>query len=90
MCVATPRQELVRPASSVSPAAARAWARHSGCRKQAVEMLDDALLLITELVTNAVLHGGPPILLAIECDNTSLHVRVRDGSPTLPALPARR
>ena len=85
MCVATPRQELVLPASSVSPAAARDWARHAGCQVHAVDLLDDALLLITELVTNAVLHGGPPILLAIECDDTSLHVRVRDGSPALPA-----
>ncbi len=84
MCVATPRQELVLPASSVSPAAARDWARRTGCQEHAVELLDDALLLITELVTNSINHGGPPILLAIECDDTSLHVRVRDGSPAQP------
>ena len=84
MCVATPRQELLLPASTISPAAAREWARHTGCREHAVDLLDDALLLITELVTNALLHGAPPILLAIECDDASLHVRVRDGSPVLP------
>lgn len=88
MCLATPRQELVLPASSVSPAAAREWARRSGCPEHAAELLDDALLLITELVTNAVLHGGPPILLAIECDDTALRVRVRDGSPEVPELRA--
>lgn len=85
MCLATPRQELILPASSVSPAAAREWARRSGCREHALDLLEDALLLITELVTNAVLHGGPPILLAIDCDERSLHVRVRDGSRALPA-----
>jgi anti-sigma regulatory factor (Ser/Thr protein kinase) len=85
MCLATPRQELVLPASSISPAAARDWAQRTGCQEHAVDLLDDALLLITELVTNAVLHGGPPILLAVECDDTSLHVRVRDGSTVLPS-----
>lgn len=84
MCVATPRAELVLPSASVSAAAAREWARHHGCQEHALDLLDDALLLITELVTNAVLHGGPPILLAIECDDASLHVRVRDGSPAHP------
>jgi len=85
MCVATPRQELVLPASSMSPAAAREWARHNGCQEHALDLLDDVLLLTSELVTNAVRHGVPPILVAIECDDTSLHVRVRDGSPALPA-----
>ncbi len=85
MCVATPRHELVLPASSMSPAAAREWARHNGCREHALDVLDDALLLISELVTNAVRHSVPPILLAIECADTSLHVRARDGSPVLPA-----
>ena len=80
MCVATPRQERVLPASSVSPAAARDWARHAGCQVHAVDLLDDALLLITELVTNAVLHGGPPILLAIECDEAVLDQVLGEGS----------
>lgn len=85
MFVATPRQELVLPASSMSPATAREWARRNGCQEHALDRLDDVLLLISELVTNAVRHGVPPIRLAIECDDTLLHVRVRDGSPALPA-----
>ena len=85
MSAATPREELVLPATAGSPAAAREWARHSGCQNHVPELMDDALLLISELVTNAVLHGGPPISLAIECDETLLHVRVRDGSSALPA-----
>ena len=50
------------------PAAARRFAERSGCREHGLEMLDDALLLISELVTNSVLHGGPPIVLAVDCD----------------------
>jgi anti-sigma regulatory factor (Ser/Thr protein kinase) len=84
MCSVTARAELVLPMSSESPAAARAFARRSGCPAHALEVLEDALLLISELVTNSVLHGGPPIVLAIECDGEALNVRVRDGAADLP------
>ena len=89
MCQATARAELLLPMDSTSPAAARAFAARSGCTEHALDLLDDALLLISELVTNSVLHGGPPILLAIECDGEGLHVRVRDGSPDLPVTGGR-
>lgn len=89
MCQSTARADLLLPMDSRSPAAAREFAKRSGCSEHALDLLDDALLLISELVTNSVLHGGPPILLAIECDGDGLHVRVRDGSPDLPA-PASR
>ena len=85
MCEATARAELLLPMESTSPAAARRFATRSGCREHGLEMLDDALLLISELVTNSVLHGGPPIVLAVDCDGEALHVRVRDGSTRLPA-----
>ena len=43
------------------------------------------MLLVSEVVTNSVVHGGPPIVVAVDCDNSSgLQVRVRDGSRTLP------
>ena len=84
MCQSTQRAEPLLPTGSTSPSAAREFALRSGCREHALEMLDDAMLLISELVTNSVLHGGPPIVLAIECDGDALHVRVRDGSSTLP------
>jgi anti-sigma regulatory factor (Ser/Thr protein kinase) len=84
MCVTTPRVELALRTSKTSPALARDFARRSGCTEHALEILDDALLLISELVTNSVNHGGPPIVLAIECDGDVLRVLVRDGSPKLP------
>src|SRR3954470_17144422 len=84
MCSITARAELVLPMSSESPRAAPEFARTSGCPAHALEVLDDALLLISELVTNSVLHGGPPIVLAIECDGEELKVRVRDGLAALP------
>ena len=84
MCEATARAELLLPVESTSPAAARRFAQSSGCRDHGVELLDDALLLISELVTNSVLHGGPPIVLAVDCDGGGLHVRVRDGGTRMP------
>ena len=85
MFLAPPRAGLVLPAGGISPAAALEWAQRTSCQDHAAELLDAALLVITELVTNAVRHGGPPILLAIECDDASLRVRVRDGSLSLPS-----
>ena len=84
MCQSTERAELHLPTQRTAPGRARAFARQSGCADHALELLDDALLLISELVTNSVVHGGPPIVLAIECDGEGLHVRVRDGAPEGP------
>ncbi|HVM26626.1 MAG TPA: ATP-binding protein [Mycobacteriales bacterium] len=84
MCDATARAEQLLPMELTAAAAARRFAQQSGCTAHALELLDDALLLISELVTNSVRHGGPPIVLAIECDGEGLHVRVRDGAPNPP------
>lgn len=84
MCTSTQRAEILLPVTSTAPSAAREFAKRSGCMEHGLAMLDDALLLISELVTNSILHGGPPIVLAIDCDGDGLHVRVRDGSPVFP------
>ena len=69
MCTTTARAELLLPQATTSPRAAREFAIASGCTEHALAVLDDALLIITELVTNAVKHGAAPILLAIECED---------------------
>jgi anti-sigma regulatory factor (Ser/Thr protein kinase) len=84
MCQTTERAELLLRNDTASPSAARAFALASGCTEHATDVLDEALLLISELVTNSVKYGGPPILLAIECDGQGLRVRVRDGAAALP------
>jgi anti-sigma regulatory factor (Ser/Thr protein kinase) len=84
MCATTERAETLLSASPSSPAAAREFARRSGCPEHVLAVLDDALLLISELVTNSVVHGRPPILLTIDCEESALRVRVRDGSPATP------
>lgn len=84
MCESTAPAELLVPMQRTAPSICREFARRSGCPEHALELLDDALLLISELITNSVLHGGPPIVLAIDCDGESLRVRVRDGSSATP------
>lgn len=43
---------------------------------------DDALLIISELVTNAVLHALPPAALRVRCiQHHALRIEVTDGGP---------
>jgi anti-sigma regulatory factor (Ser/Thr protein kinase) len=84
MCQATPRSERELPVSHQSPALARDFLRATTCAEHHSALVDDALLLTSELVTNSVLHGGPPLVLAVDCDGERLQVRVRDGSRDVP------
>jgi len=49
------------------------------------DLTDTAVLLVSELVTNALLHAGTEIDLAAAVDPTGLRVEVGDGSVHLPA-----
>lgn len=84
MCQHTPRQEVALPPDRTAPAVARAWLRAVTCTSHGGRLMDDATLLVSELVTNAVRYGGPPVLLGVDCDGDALEVRVRDGSAELP------
>jgi len=47
---------------------------------------DDAALVVTELVTNAVRHTGTPCMLTVTLDGEGLRLAVRDEGPLPPAL----
>lgn len=51
------------------------------------ELLDDALLIVSELVTNAVLHAGTDVVVAVSCLRDSWHIEVRDSSTDHRLLP---
>lgn len=51
------------------------------------ELVDDAVLLTSELVSNAVLHGEPPLFLAVRADDDAVTVAVTDASAAEPAPP---
>ncbi len=78
------------PADLRSPALARRHVARILQGRQHEPLLDDALLLVTELVTNAVLHAGTSVLLSIDTtDDDSVRIEVTDRSPgTAPILRA--
>ena len=45
---------------------------------------DDACAVVSELVTNAVRHGGGGIALDLEAHGRDVVISVSDGSPVLP------
>ena len=47
---------------------------------------DTIVLLTSEVVTNAVVHAGSEIELAVECDGGRVRVEVTDGSGEQPVL----
>jgi anti-sigma regulatory factor (Ser/Thr protein kinase) len=48
------------------------------------EVVDDLLLVVSELVTNAVRHGAPPVRLELLADADVVRVAVGDGDPGMP------
>jgi len=72
-----------------APARARAWLSERA-RNFPDGLVQDALLVVSELVTNAVRHGRPTVVLHVEEGADCLVVEVTDGGDTLPQLPRIR
>lgn len=53
---------------------------------RAADRLDDANLVVSELVTNAALHGGGRCRLRLSTEDDRITVEVRDDSSRLPSL----
>lgn len=74
--------ELIRrvrlPADRRTPAAARAIVRSVLTEARLTDLLDETLLLTTELSTNGVLHAGTDLVLEIATDPGGVTVTVRD------------
>lgn len=72
-------------ATADAPARAR-QSLVDACHQLPEQLLGDAELLTSELVSNSVKHAGGPVIVAIECDGNTLSVEVRDPSPSLPVV----
>jgi anti-sigma regulatory factor (Ser/Thr protein kinase) len=46
--------------------------------------IDTAALLVSEVVTNAILHARTPVTLTVQELGTVVRISVRDGSPVAP------
>lgn len=71
-------RRLRLPADDRSPAAARAAVRAVLTEAGLTELLDETLLLTTELATNGVVHAGTDINLTVAADPIGVRVTVTD------------
>lgn len=72
-----------------APAHARAWvSRHAVGLSP--NLVDDALLLVSELVTNAVRHGRGDVELSVRVGADRLRIAVSDRGPEMPIVPDGR
>lgn len=80
--------EIVLPLSREAPGQARAFVRSVSTGRPHLTLLDsvlgDAELLVSEVVTNAVLHGRPPVRLGVVLDADAVLIRVGDSGPHVP------
>ena len=78
------RQEHELTRDDGAPAHARAIVRTSLAGHARV---DDAELIVSELVTNALRHGAAPLHLTIDLDEGAVRIAVRQGRTALRPAP---
>ena len=89
---ATGNDENVRAADAAfeptvdAPRSSRAFLREHLAEWGALKCEHEAVLVLTELVTNVVHHAASPIHVHAEFDSRNLRVEVRDGSSLLPSV----
>ncbi len=68
-----------------APARARAWiAEQVG--NQPAAIIEDALLITSELVTNAVRYGEPEVVLGLTHFRDGIRIEVSDAGSAMPAI----
>lgn len=79
-------KDIVLDRDSLPGAARRAVA--GACRDAGTgpECLDSAVLMTSEVVTNALLHGDGEVRLAVGADQVLVRVEVGDDEPGRPVL----
>lgn len=75
--------EQTLTADQRAPSTARKSVREV-CATCFPHLVDDAVLLVSEVVTNAVKHGQAPVHLCIECGPAGILIEVEDANPELP------
>ena len=80
--------ELVLDAEVEAVPQARRFAAQA-LADEPVDVVDAAELIITELMTNAALHGRGPVILRIRGAGTRVRVEVQDTGAGLPMIPAQ-
>lgn len=95
-----PRRRIELDHSPRSPARARAAAAealpclsgapagtaYADLTASCATLVDEVSLVVSELVTNAVRHADPPVVMEIQVSDDEVLVAVDDGSPGRPGL----
>jgi anti-sigma regulatory factor (Ser/Thr protein kinase) len=86
--VPTRRNEVALPADPTAPRRARALLR-AATEDWGLDddLYQDAAMVVTELVANAVDHAGTGSTLTVDLDDRGLRVAVRDGRPDCAPRP---
>lgn len=80
------RADLRLPAETAAVASARRFTESWLAQWELSHLTDTMNLLVTELVTNAVVHGGTQADLKLLFDSGRLRVEVRDGNSATPKV----
>ena len=75
------------PADQSAPSAARRTTREALGRWQLPALVDQVVLVVSELVTNSVRYGRPPLRLVLTRRSRSVRVDVHDAVASEPQLP---
>jgi anti-sigma regulatory factor (Ser/Thr protein kinase) len=79
-------EHFALPADARAPGQARARVRTWLECRGLEDLADSALLLTSELVTNAVVHAGAPVRLTLAAVPAGLRITVGDCSPNGPSM----
>jgi anti-sigma regulatory factor (Ser/Thr protein kinase) len=80
------RHEVVLPRSTSSPRLARAFVRDTCARWNLLPLVDDAVLVVSELVENSVRHAGSGAMLRLELRTGQFVIAVHDEDADPPEL----
>lgn len=78
--------QITLPPDTQSPRRARRAVKEAVDGAAASRLVDMAALLVSEMVTNAVLHARSEIHLTVDCEDGSITVEVADHSPLPPSI----
>lgn len=77
---------IALPSNVDAPGTARAFI-HAHSAHLPPHVIDDALILVTELVSNAVLHGRPSVTLQVRIEPPGIGVAVTDDGDAFALTP---
>lgn len=77
-------------ATTTTPAMARAFVERHLTHHGLLHLVDNVCLVVSELVTNSVIHAHAPVSVKLQALLHCVRLTVSDGSADLPVLPLQR